>query len=73
MKKDKKYLYIKRNWCKRCNICIEFCPKKVFTIGEDGYPEIDIDKCIECRLCVVLCPEFAIVTDPETKEKLKDR
>ncbi len=73
MEEVKKYLSIKKNWCKQCNICIEFCPRKVFKLGEDGYPEIDIEKCNECKLCIYLCPEFAIITTPEIEEELKER
>ena len=74
MEKKEKYLYVKKNWCERCGICIEFCPKKIIKMGEDGYPEInELDKCVECKLCVVLCPDFAIIRDPEKKEMLKER
>jgi len=71
---SEKYLYIKKNWCKRCYICVEFCPKKVYVIGSDGYPEIeDINKCVECRLCLALCPDYAIISDPEIKKELEAR
>ena len=29
-------LYIKEKWCKGCGICVEFCPKKILTLGEEG-------------------------------------
>ena len=73
MSKDT-YLYIKKNWCKRCDICIEFCPKNVYKKGEDGYPKIgDIKKCTQCRICVAICPEFAIITDPKVRKNLEGR
>ena len=68
------YLSIKLNWCKKCNICIEFCPKSVFKEGDDGYPVIDdIKKCTECQICIVMCPEFAILSEEKTKKLLRDR
>ena len=50
-----------RDWCKRCGICAEFCPKKVIVRNEDGMPEIsDPAACIGCRFCELHCPDFAI-------------
>lgn len=50
------------NWCKGCDLCIEFCPTDVLEQGEDGrvivaHPE----KCTACRWCELHCPDFAIV------------
>lgn len=74
MAKITKYLYIKKNWCKQCMFCVEFCPRDVIEVGEDGYPRIvDITKCRECTLCISLCPEFAIITEPEVTEQLEVR
>jgi 2-oxoglutarate ferredoxin oxidoreductase subunit delta len=48
-------------WCKRCGICIEFCPRKVFVEREDGYPEAaNPDACTQCALCELLCPDQAM-------------
>ncbi|NOY44267.1 MAG: hypothetical protein GXP50_02255, partial [Deltaproteobacteria bacterium] len=27
-----------RAWCKKCGICIAFCPKNVLDRGSDGHP-----------------------------------
>lgn len=50
------------NWCKGCDLCIEFCPADVLEQGEDGrvivaHPEM----CTGCRWCELHCPDFAIV------------
>lgn len=60
---------IQRKWCKSCGICVEFCPKKVFAVGELNEPIISTtDACTGCRLCELRCPEFAIIIT-EVKEK----
>ena len=53
--------------CKGCNICIDFCPKKVFEasseVGERGYfvPIVSRpEDCSGCMLCEHLCPELAL-------------
>jgi 2-oxoglutarate ferredoxin oxidoreductase subunit delta len=54
--------------CKGCEICIAFCPLKVFENSEKlnrkGYYVPIVakeDECVGCRLCELLCPEFAII------------
>ena len=53
---------IYRGWCKKCGICIAFCPKKALEEDEASYPFIkDPDKCTACGWCEMRCPDFAIV------------
>ncbi|NIQ37702.1 MAG: 4Fe-4S dicluster domain-containing protein [Proteobacteria bacterium] len=56
-------------WCKACGICMAFCPTRVFTEGEDGYPQVTSPKaCIGCGWCEIHCPDFAItVREKKTK------
>ena len=53
-------LLIYRDWCKRCGICVAFCPTGSLEMGPDGpewkYPE----RCAGCRDCELRCPDFAI-------------
>lgn len=55
--------------CKGCGICIEKCPVKALSFGEDiGYfalpvPTIDLNKCIACGNCRRFCPDGAIGVD----------
>lgn len=55
-------ILVNEAWCKRCGICVYFCPTKVFDAREDGLPLVARgDDCIWCGLCEVRCPDFAIV------------
>ena len=52
---------VNRAWCKRCGLCIEFCPKKVFVEGDDGYPQAArAEVCNQCGMCELLCPDQAM-------------
>ncbi|MFO8060154.1 MAG: 4Fe-4S binding protein [Bacillota bacterium] len=54
-------IVINEQWCKACGICIEFCPKDVFTAREDGKPVVsNREACIWCEQCELRCPDFAI-------------
>ena len=51
-----------KGWCKKCGICIAFCPRKVLSAGEDGFPvATSPEACTGCRWCELRCPDFAIV------------
>ena len=65
-------IYIDDDLCKGCEICIAFCPLKVFDNSEKlnrkGYyvpVVVNEDACVGCRLCELLCPEFAIIITNE--------
>lgn len=59
-------VFIKKDQCKGCELCIEFCPKNVLARSKDfnvkgyHYPIVTNGDCIHCRLCVTVCPEYAI-------------
>jgi len=55
---------VRREWCKACGICIEFCHKDVLAPDnqEKPIPE-NIDACIKCGLCELRCPDFAITVE----------
>lgn len=59
-KKPKVEVILKKEWCKNCGICIEFCPHHVFEKGlyhpEVAHPE----QCNACGMCIVRCPDYAL-------------
>ena len=63
---------IYRGWCKKCGICIAFCPQKVLEADDLSYPIVKApEKCTGCLLCEMRCPDFAIVvhTDEKSREE----
>lgn len=63
-------IYIDGEICKGCQLCVYYCPKKVFTTGEDindkGFviPKVTHkDRCIRCKICEYTCPDLAIFVD----------
>ena len=53
-------LFVYSGWCKRCGICIAFCPQKALEWGKDGVPAVNAEKCVKCSMCEYRCPEAAI-------------
>ncbi len=59
---------INEQWCKKCLICVQMCPKNLIAADEQGYPkQTDPGACRECENCAWICPDFAI--DMTEKEK----
>ena len=70
--KKKFVISLNEVWCKGCNICVHFCPKKVFTLTRLGKAEVvNQDACIGCKLCELRCPDLAI-TVTESKSETED-
>jgi len=56
-------------WCKKCGICIAFCPRKALGTGNRDYPVLaDVAACTQCRLCELMCPDFAITVTPRRRQ-----
>lgn len=57
-------------WCKKCGICVAFCPKNVLEAGPDGHPvAARPEDCIRCHLCELRCPDFAVSVADEAGEE----
>lgn len=61
-------IVVNQAWCKRCGICVAFCPKSVFDQASDGAIAVAREaECISCEICERLCPDLAI--DLQWKER----
>ncbi len=62
-------VFITKNWCKGCSLCVEICPKKVLALDDRQKSEpFKMDQCIGCRQCENICPDLAIsVKEKEAK------
>ena len=60
------------NWCKGCDLCVEFCPAGVLELGAKGWVVVaHPEKCTACRWCELHCPDFAIcVTERDPEQAL---
>ncbi|MBN2055839.1 4Fe-4S binding protein [bacterium] len=59
-KRKRGIITIKTEWCKGCEICVEFCPKNVLAMERAKAVVRQPDACIACMQCELLCPDFAI-------------
>jgi 2-oxoglutarate ferredoxin oxidoreductase subunit delta len=59
--KGKHTVEIYKSWCKRCGICMAFCPGEVMALDEQGDVVVrNPERCTGCQLCELRCPDFAI-------------
>lgn len=54
--------------CLSSGDCITVCPFDAMTMGENGIPVIDSDKCVACGKCIEACPKNIIVLWPVTRK-----
>lgn len=61
VQRGKAVIQLERSLCKKCGICVAFCPQKVFVTDSMGYPVVAaLEKCTGCQLCFYRCPDFAV-------------
>ncbi len=71
-KKEPPKIDIYKAWCKRCGICVAFCPTGALAKDEAGNPYVkDIEKCINCGWCEIRCPDFAITVETQKGKKVE--
>jgi 2-oxoglutarate ferredoxin oxidoreductase subunit delta len=61
-KKPRGEVFIYTQWCKSCQICVEFCPTQVLVFDEDRHIPIVAapENCTGCHFCDTHCPDLAI-------------
>ncbi len=65
-------VYIDKELCKSCKICVHICPKNVYGIthrvNKKGYNYVEAvreDDCIGCKKCELSCPDFVLYIEKE--------
>jgi len=53
--------------CIGLGTCASVCPFDAITMGDDGLPKVDIDKCVACGKCVAACPRGIIILAPTNR------
>ena len=68
----KEKVHVFEAWCKRCGICVAFCPTSALTSDEEGFPVLTYpEKCTQCGMCELRCPDFAIAVRPRERKDTK--
>jgi 2-oxoglutarate ferredoxin oxidoreductase subunit delta len=71
-RKGKNTIEIYKSWCKRCGICVAFCPAEALAQDESGNVYVkDPERCTGCQLCEWRCPDFAIHVRKAAKQEEK--
>ena len=58
--------------CQGRGHCIEECPEKAITMGEQGKAEVNPALCTGCGMCVAVCPDNAIDVQGWTLKQYED-
>ncbi len=73
-KKTKNQIEVYESWCKRCGICVAFCPAGALAQDEAGKVRVqDAERCTGCQLCELRCPDFAIQVKSAAKRRKVER
>lgn len=63
-------VYVDPEMCKSCRLCVNLCPKHVFTlsvhVNKKGYnyaQPTNLDACVSCGMCEKLCPDLAVYVE----------
>ena len=53
-------IFIDRNLCDACGVCVDICPEDVFEMDEEYPKSVRENECWYCGACMMDCPEGAI-------------
>jgi Na+-translocating ferredoxin:NAD+ oxidoreductase RNF subunit RnfB len=48
--------------------CLRVCQFGALSMGEDGLPRVDYDRCTGCKVCVAECPQGLLRTVPKDRQ-----
>ena len=66
VKKNKMRVFIDPDFCKGCELCINFCPENAMKVDENEYNVMGLHPvkwngdCSLCGICFSVCPDNAI-------------
>jgi len=72
-KKPYPVIEIKAEWCKGCEICVEFCPADVLAMQDGCATVVNLAACTACKMCEIRCPDFAITVTKARPASESDR
>lgn len=59
--KDYQWIKVNKEKCVKCQKCVNYCPRDVLHLGEDGFPYMKYrDDCWYCDVCTYMCPTSAL-------------
>lgn len=53
--------------CRRCGICLMYCPVNSIARHEDGSYHISLEYCKGCGICAAECPSDSIAMEREAR------
>ena len=53
--------------CLHCGKCVQICPEKALTMGENNRIHVDFNRCVGCLTCTRECPGKALTHEGEMK------
>ena len=66
-----KKIYLHKDKCIKCSMCVEQCPHKSLSMDKQGYPLINQKGCENCYRCIHHCPQMALsISKRKTPKKL---
>jgi 2-oxoglutarate ferredoxin oxidoreductase subunit delta len=63
MAKKKYRVRLQENYCKKCGICMHFCPSHILELKGVRLVVEKEEECIGCGACEIRCPDFAITVE----------